>query len=66
MQPKRPRSSRSEQSFSLFQVQPDWYEEYWLRPTKASSMEAKWRRPNLFLGSKLYAAIVSMLVYFGH
>jgi hypothetical protein len=52
---------------SAFRVQPDWYEEYWLKPGTAPSAGRRWRRPNVLLRSILYVAIVSMmLAYFGH
>jgi len=69
MQQKKSHLSQFEKAMmSAFRVQPDWYEEYWLRPKKASpSIGGRWRRSNLFLRSLLYAAIVvSTFVYFGH
>jgi hypothetical protein len=37
MQPKKSHLSRIEQAMmSAFRVQPDWYEEYWLRSKKSS------------------------------
>ena len=51
---------------SPFGVQPNWYEDYWLGPKKASrSIRGRWRRSNLLSDTILYAAIVSMFVYFG-
>jgi hypothetical protein len=68
MQPKKSHLDQFERKMMLspFGVQPDWYEDYWLRPKKASrSIRGRWRRSNLLLGTILYAAIVSMFVYFG-
>ena len=61
MQPKKSHIDRLERTMMLsaFGVQPDWYEDYWLRQKKAS------RRSNLPLRTILYAAIVSIFVYFG-
>lgn len=67
MPPKRSHSNRFEQSMSAFRLQPDWYEECWLRPKEASSVTAgRWRRRNLLARFVFYAAIVSVVVYFGH
>jgi hypothetical protein len=66
MQPDRSHPARFEQPMAAFRVQADWYEEYWLRPKKASpSIGGRWRRSNLLLYSILYAAVVSMFVYLG-
>jgi hypothetical protein len=68
MQPKKSHPSQlfEQEMMSAFRIQPDWYEEYWLRPKKGSpSIGGRWRGSNLLLGSILYAAIVSMLIYFG-
>ena len=66
MQPNRSRSNRFDQPMSAFRVQPDWYEEHWLRPEQAPSNGHRWRRPNMLLRSILCVAVVSALVYFGH
>ena len=69
MQPKKPRLDQFEQAvmLSAFGVQPDWYENYWLRPKKASRpIRGRWRRSNLVLPTILCAAIVSTFIYFGH
>jgi hypothetical protein len=68
MQPKKSHPVQFERTMMLsaFGVQPDWYEDYWLRPKNASRpIRGRWRRSNLLLGTILYAAIVSMFVYFG-
>lgn len=65
MQPNRSRPNRFDQPMSAFRVQPDWYEEHWLRPEKPSSIGRRWHRSNVLLRSILYVAIISMLVYFG-
>jgi hypothetical protein len=65
MQPER--SLRPEVLMSAFRVQPDWYEDYWLRSKKAPPPVARrWRRRDLLLRSFCCAAFVAMLVYFGH
>lgn len=67
MHPKSSHPDRFEQSMSAFRVQPDWYEECWLRPKNPSPFIAgRRRRGNLLLRSVFYATIVSLLVYFGH
>lgn len=40
-----------ERAIGAFRVQPDWYEEYWLRPNKAAapSTERRWRWKFVFL-----------------
>ena len=54
-----------EQAMTAFQIQPDWYEEYWLKPKKASpSGLARWWRWNLASYSILCAAKASVLVAF--
>lgn len=54
-----------EQPTRAFQVRPDWYEEYWLKPKKTSQPAAtKWRRSILRFHFHLYAATVSGLVAF--
>jgi hypothetical protein len=68
MQPKKSHLDQFERTMMLsaFGVQPDWYEDYWLSPKKASrSSRGTSRRSNLLLRSILYAAIVSIFVYFG-
>ena len=54
-----------ERTIGAFRVQPDWYEEYWLRPNKlaAPGAERSWRR-NLLFRSFLFAVIVSTVVTF--
>ncbi|MBR0794953.1 hypothetical protein JQ615_06090 [Bradyrhizobium jicamae] len=50
---------------SAFQVQPDWYEEYWLKPKETSPPAVtKWRRLILQLHFYLYAATFSGLAAF--
>lgn len=68
MHPKKSHLSQLEPAvMSAFRTQPDWYEEYWLRPKKAySSTGGRWRRSNLSLRSILHAATILMFVYFGH
>jgi hypothetical protein len=67
MWPKGSHPSRLEQSISAFRVQPDWYEECWLTPKKASPFTAgRWRGRNLVLRSVFCAAIVSVLIYLDH
>jgi hypothetical protein len=71
MQPKKSHLDQFERTLSVFGVQPDWYEDYWLRPKKASRpIGRRWRGSNLFQRSILQrsilcAAIISMFVYFG-
>lgn len=67
MQPKKSRLERLERTMvSAFGVQPDWYEDYWLRPKEASRpIGGRWCRSNLLLRTMLCVAIVSMCVYFG-
>jgi hypothetical protein len=67
MQPKKSHLDQFERTMmSAFGVQPDWYEDYRLRPKKASRpIRGRWRRSNVFLRTILCAAIVSMFVYFG-
>jgi len=68
MQPRKSHLDEFETTMMLsaFRVQPDWYEDYWLRPKKASGpARGTWRRSNLLLRTILYAAIVSIFVYFG-
>jgi hypothetical protein len=68
MEPKKSHLDQSERTMMLsaFGVQPDWYEDYWLRPKKASrAIRGRWHRSDLLLRTILYAAIVSMFVYFG-
>jgi hypothetical protein len=62
MQSNNPHVRRLEQPVSAFRVQPDWYEEYWLKPKKALSGVAGWRGQSLFLRITLYSAVGSMLV----
>jgi len=54
-----------ERAIGAFRVQPDWYEEYWLRPSKAAppGAERRWRW-NLLFYSTLSAAKASTLVTF--
>ena len=35
MPPKKSPAWECEQAMTAFQVQPDWYEEYWLKPKKS-------------------------------
>jgi hypothetical protein len=68
MQPKKSHLDQFERTMMLsaFGVQPDWYEDYWLRPQRASRpIRGRWRRSNLLLRTILYAAVVSMCVYLG-
>ena len=51
-----------EQATSAFQVQSDWYEQYWLKPESASRPAAtRLRRSILQFHVHLFAAIVSGL-----
>lgn len=64
MRPKTPPPD-FEQLTSAFQVRPDWYEEYWLKPEKTSRPAAeKWRRSILRFHVLLFAAAVSGLATF--
>jgi hypothetical protein len=67
MQPKKSHLDQFERTMmSAFGVQPDWYEDYWLSPNKASRpIGRRWRGSNRLLRTILYATIVSMLVYLG-
>ena len=48
-----------------FQVRADWYEEYWLKPEKASPIRRRSPRWSVYAG--LAAAVVSLVVVFvGH
>lgn len=52
-----------ERPMSVFQVRPDWYEEYWLKPKKISQPAAtRWRRSIFHF--HLYAVTVSGLAAF--
>lgn len=54
-----------ERATRAFQVRPDWYEEYWLKPKETSQPAAiKWRRSIMQLHFELYAAMVSGLAAF--
>ena len=66
MRPKKSHPDQFERTMmSAFGVQPDWYDDYWLRPKKASRpIGGRWRRSNVLLRAVLCAAIVSMFVYF--
>ena len=66
MQWKKSHPGRFDAMTPPFQVQPDWYEKYWLTPERPSpSTGGRWYRTNPLLRFTLYAAIVSMFVYFG-
>ena len=52
-----------EQPMRAFQVQRDWYEEYWLRPNTQPAA-AKWRRLVLRFPFILFAATASALAVF--
>jgi hypothetical protein len=45
MPPQKTRPMEFERAIGAFRVQPDWYEEYWLRPNKATprGAERRWR-----------------------
>jgi len=43
-----------------FQVRPDWYEDYWLKPEKAAP--ARTRSPRWSLYAGLAAAVFSLVV----
>jgi hypothetical protein len=45
-----------------FQVRPDWYENYWLKPEKASPTRTGSPRWSVYAG--LAAAVVSLVVVF--
>ena len=48
-----------------FRVRPDWYEDYWLKPEKASRVKRRSPRWSVYAG--LAAAVVSLvIVYVGH
>ena len=67
MQPKKSHLDQFERRMMLsaFGVRPDWYEDYWLRPRKASRpVRGKWRGSNLLLRTILNTATVSIFVYF--
>ncbi|MCG2631060.1 hypothetical protein L6654_30965 [Bradyrhizobium sp. WYCCWR 13023] len=54
-----------ERATSMFQVQPDWYEDYWLKPEKASRPAAtRLRRSMSRFHVHLLAAAVSGLAAF--
>jgi hypothetical protein len=65
MPPQKALPMEFERAIGAFRVQPDWYEEYWLRPNKAApcGAERRWRW-NLLFYSILSAAMASTLVTF--
>ena len=49
-------------AMGAFQVQPDWYENYWLRPEKASPAGTRSPRWSVYAG--LAAAVFSLAIAF--
>jgi hypothetical protein len=47
-----------------FQVQPDWYEAYWLKPDEAFPTAAKPRRWHAALYTSLGAVVFSLVAIF--